>query len=194
MKTEDKKYTERLLKTVWWKQLVNVQLPYKWHLTSLKLGYILDVGCGIGRNLINLGGWDAGVGVDHNIQSILIAKRKGLNAYSSQDFKSSRDAEIGKYDTLVVSHVLEHLTKEDALSLLNEYKPFIKFGGRILIITPQEAGFASDPTHINFMNFDEVKDVMLLADFKIDKQYSFPFPRFLGNVFHHNEFITIGKV
>jgi DNA primase len=31
---------------VWWKQLLDVQRPYRWHIRRLELGFVLDVGCG----------------------------------------------------------------------------------------------------------------------------------------------------
>ena len=75
-------YADRLsrLSGVWWKRVFDVQRPYRWNLRRLKLGKTLDVGCGIGRNLINLG--PTSVGVDHNPHSVAIAKKKGLSAYT----------------------------------------------------------------------------------------------------------------
>lgn len=50
-------YAERLqtLETKRWKTLLDVQRPYRWNLRRLDLKRTLDVGCGIGRNLRNLG-------------------------------------------------------------------------------------------------------------------------------------------
>ncbi|RZJ89416.1 MAG: methyltransferase type 11, partial [Chryseobacterium sp.] len=50
--TSEADYTESLLsrQSVWWKKLLDVQAPYRWHIRSIRPGYVLDVGCGIGRN------------------------------------------------------------------------------------------------------------------------------------------------
>ncbi len=71
-------YTRRLssLENTWWKRVFDVQAPYRWNLRRLKLGNVLDVGCGIGRNLMHL---DPGsVGIDHNPYSIEVARQRGL--------------------------------------------------------------------------------------------------------------------
>ena len=58
--------------------------PYRWNLRRLRLGRVLDVGCGIGRNLQHLDA-DA-VGVDHNQDSVTIARQRGLTAYVPEAF------------------------------------------------------------------------------------------------------------
>ncbi len=45
-------------------------------LTRINPGFVLDVGCGLGRNLANIGGY--GVGVDHNSESVAVACSRGL--------------------------------------------------------------------------------------------------------------------
>jgi len=52
--TTDRDYTERLgkLTGAGWKQRLDVQRPYRWNLRRLTEDRrVLDVGCGIGRNL-----------------------------------------------------------------------------------------------------------------------------------------------
>ena len=45
-------YADRLkARLVWWKRALDVQAPYRWNLRRLKPGFMLDVGCGLGRNL-----------------------------------------------------------------------------------------------------------------------------------------------
>ena len=97
MKTDETGYTERLsrLESVWWKRWLDVQRPYRWNLRRLALGYVLDVGCGTGRNLINLGGRAAGVGVDHNPTSVAAARARGLEAFLPDDFRASPHAAPG---------------------------------------------------------------------------------------------------
>jgi len=54
--TADGRYTDYLvgMQARCWKRLLRVQLPYRWHLRTLRLGKVLDLGCGIGRNLLHL--------------------------------------------------------------------------------------------------------------------------------------------
>ena len=64
-------YTSSLLtrESKWWKKLLNVQYPYKRNMISLKPGFVLDIGCGVGRNLPHLDGH--GIGIDHNETSVV---------------------------------------------------------------------------------------------------------------------------
>src|SRR5438477_5904865 len=99
-------YADRLvsLQQVWWKRLLPVQAPYRWNLRRLKLGSTLDVGCGIGRNLIHLGG--DGVGIDHNPSSVAVARAAGLRAFTPEEFLASPFAAPRSFDSLLVAHVL----------------------------------------------------------------------------------------
>lgn len=191
--TNKKAYTDRLItkQYVWWKRLLDVQRPYRNNIRKLKLGYTLDIGCGIGRNLLHIEG--NGVGVDHNIDSVNICKSKGLIAYSNEEFKLSEYCKKENFDSILLAHVAEHMTKSEAVFLLKEYVPLLKKKGRIVIITPQEAGYKSDSTHVEFTDFTKVKEIFEELVISPERFYSFPFPRVFGKIFKHNEFISIGK-
>lgn len=191
--TNKKAYTDRLItkQYVWWKRLLDVQRPYRNNIRKLKLGYTLDIGCGIGRNLLHIEG--NGVGVDHNIDSVNICKSKGLIAYSNEEFKLSEYCKKENFDSILLAHVAEHMTKSEAVFLLKEYVPLLKKKGRIVIITPQEAGYKSDSTHVEFTDFTIVKEIFEELVISPERFYSFPFPRVFGKIFKHNEFISIGK-
>lgn len=193
--TADPEYARRLgaLEGAWWKRVLDVQRPYRWHLRRLRLGFILDIGCGLGRNLINAGGAGAGVGIDHNPDSVAIARARGLTAFTPEDFVGSEYATAGRFDGLVLSHVAEHMRFAEASELLRRYLPFVRANGRALLVTPQEAGFASDATHVEFMDLAALRRLASSAGLEPVKAYSFPFPRPLGRVFKYNEFVLIAR-
>jgi SAM-dependent methyltransferase len=174
--------------------LLDVQRPYRWHLRRLRLGFALDVGCGLGRNLVNLGGRDAGVGVDHNADSIAVARARGLDAYLPDELRASPHAAPGRFDAMLVSHVLEHMTWEAARALVAKYLPFVRAGGRVVLITPEEAGFRSDPTHVELMDLDALARLAAAVGLDVVARYHFPFPRPVGRVFKYNEFVLIARV
>lgn len=184
-------YTSRLVEKqiVWWKRIFDVQAPYRWNLQRLKPGFTLDIGCGIGRNLINLKG--RGVGVDHNLHSVKVALGRGLTVFTPDDFQTSPFNAPRQFDSLLLSHVAEHMTQKEVVELLRGYIHLLKPQGKLIIITPQEAGYKSDSTHIEFMNFSKLQSITEKLDFTISQEYSFPFPRFIGHFFIYNEFVSI---
>lgn len=188
--TAGREYADRLrrLEGAHWKQLANVQAPYRRHLRRLSLGRTLDVGCGIGRNLIAL---DSGsVGVDHNANAVASARERGLIAYTPDEFRTSGLASQA-FDSILVAHVLEHVDEATADGLLRDYLPLLRTGGAVVLITPQEAGFASDPTHIRFLDTDELCDQAERVGLRVRRNYSFPFPRVIGKLFPYNEFVLV---
>lgn len=194
MKTEDARYAERLLalERSGIKRFVDVQRPYRRHLQALDLGFVLEVGCGVGRNLLHLGP-GGGVGVDHNAHAVEIACARGAEAHTVERFLASRHARTDAFDALLLSHVAEHLQPPQARALLADYLRFVRPGGRLVLITPQERGFASDPTHVHFVDFEQAALLARDAGLQLLAQYSFPLRRPLGRWFRYNEFVTIAR-
>jgi 2-polyprenyl-3-methyl-5-hydroxy-6-metoxy-1,4-benzoquinol methylase len=193
--TQDAAYTARLTGLdAWWKRLLDVQRPYRNHLRRLQPGRFLEVGCGLGRNLLNARGFADGLGIDHNPSSIEVARSRGLAALTTEEFHRSPLAAPGSFDSLLVSHVLEHLGPEEALALLRAYLPFVRAGGQVIVVTPQEAGYRSDPTHVSFVDLEASARLLAAAGVTISRQESFPFPRWVGRFFTYNEFVTVGRV
>jgi len=189
--TRDRGYTNLLImkESPWWKKVFDTQAPYRWHLRSLNLGFTLDIGCGLGRNLINLMG--NGAGIDHNPHSVEIAKSRGLLAFTPQEFQESAFNKADCFDSILLSHVAEHLMEGEAVKILTAHLSLLKPTGRVVLICPQELGYRSDPTHVQFINFAKLRAIALEAGLAPVREYSFPFPRLFGHVFKHNEFVSI---
>lgn len=187
--TQDEWYTERLNRraTRLWKKFLPD--PYRWHIRSLQLGFVLDVGCGIGRCLeFNDGN---GIGVDHNPTSVAYCRERGLDAYTPSEFAERK---FGPFDSLLLSHVLEHTTAEGSLELLKTYSSYVRPGGQIVLITPQEAGQRSDPTHVRLLDRNDLQCELERLGLIDLRSRSFPFPTPVGKVFRLNENVAWGRV
>src|SRR5438445_11447794 len=121
MSKDEASYADSRLRaeSVWWKRLLDVQRPYRAHLRRLRLGLVLEVGCGIGRNLDHLRG--TSIGVDHNRRAVEIARGRGLKAFTPEELRASPWATPGRFDSLLFSHVLEHMTAAQATELVRSY-------------------------------------------------------------------------
>ncbi|MFM9614805.1 methyltransferase type 11 [Streptomyces sp. V2] len=188
--TRSSDYTSRLtrLETSGIKRFLPTQAPYRWNLRRLHLGRVLDVGCGLGRNLLNCS--PESVGVDHNPHSVATCRERGLTAYTPDEL----DEPPGSFDSLLCAHVLEHMDADLGVKILAEYLPLIKPGGKVVLITPQEAGYKTDATHVRFVDFTGLRDHAEAAGVAVTRTYSFPFARPAGKVFPYNEFVLVGTV
>lgn len=190
--TSEPWYTARLnrLGNKKWKILLGTQRPFKAPITNLRLGKTLEIGCGIGRVLQWL---PNSIGVDHNPTSVAAAQARGLTVFTNKEFHLSEFAIPKSFDSIMMSHLLEHLTKDERNTIMQEFKEYLIPGGRLVIICPQEAGFCSDSTHIEYLDFKSIKEYGLRHDFVVELAKSNPFPRFFGKVFKYNEFFVVLK-
>lgn len=193
MTTEGEDYARRLasVQRVWWKRLLPVQAPYQWNLRRQRLGRTLDVGCGIGRNLATLA--PGSVGIDHNPEAVRVARARGVQAMTPDEFLAGAHSRPGSYDGMLVAHVMEHLDEEGAEALLRTYLPYLAPGGKVFIVCPQERGYASDPTHVRYTTGEELSQLCRKVGLVPDRWFSFPFPRWAGRAFVYNEFCLVAR-
>jgi SAM-dependent methyltransferase len=186
-------YTERLirLEKKRWKDVLDVQRPYRWNINRLNPGKTLEVGCGIGRLLKYLP--EGSVGVDHNAHSIKACTDEGMITFQTEEFFKSKYAKKNHYDSILLAHVVEHMTPEENVKVLSSYLPFLKKDGKLIIICPQEKGFTTDETHVELYDFDGLAKLLKQINFAIHKKQSFPFPRPAGRIFTYNEFVVTAK-
>ena len=178
--TRSKEYAERLtrLQTTWWKSWLDVQAPFRWNLRRLQPGFTLDLGCGIGRNLEHFPGT-----ASESIRTKLRESRASarFQAFTPDEFRRAPEYNRpGRFDTMLLAHVAEHMTEAEALSLLQEYESLVRPGGKSILIAPQEAGFRSDATHVELMDFERLTRISDRLGFRPDRIFSFPFPRWVG--------------
>jgi SAM-dependent methyltransferase len=176
---------------VYWKRLLHVQAPYRWNMRRLGLGFTLEVGCGIGRNLEQLDG--NAIGIDLNRFCVEEARRRGFRAFTPEEFDASQWSRANLFDALLLAHVAEHMRRDELVELLRGHLDAVRPGGRVVLITPQEAGFRSDPTHVEFMNLATLREVADELALERERDSSFPLPRAFGRLFRYNEFVSVSR-
>jgi len=191
--TSGSEYAERLTQKqrVWWKRVLPVQLPYRLNLRWQHLGVTLDVGCGIGRNLGSLA--EGSLGVDHNADAVAFARSGGLDVMTVDEFLSSDRAVMASFDGMLLAHVVEHLSHAEAVDLLHLYLPYLRPGGAVFFVCPQERGYASDPTHVWFATAQDLEALATEVGLRPERSYSFPFPRRFGRAFIYNESCVLAR-
>jgi SAM-dependent methyltransferase len=191
--TEGGDYTERLQRRgeAPWKRWLNVQAPYRWNLRRHRLGVTLDIGCGIGRNLVSLRA--GSIGVDHNATSVQATRERGLDALTVHEWERVRDEYREAFDGLLLAHLIEHLTPPQARELLESYLPALKPGGKALFICPQERGYASDDTHVTWTTGLDLQRLAVACGLVPGQWKSFPLPRAAGRWFTYNEFTLLAR-
>ncbi|NBW83483.1 class I SAM-dependent methyltransferase [bacterium] len=189
--TAQESYTQRLvtIEQAWWRKILDPQIPYRWFLKRQKPGFMLEVGCGIGRNLLNNCG--RGVGLDHNPMSVSLACSRGLTAFTPGEFAESKFNQDSSYDSLLLAHVIEHMTLDQAQALVQQYLRYLKQDGKLILICPQKAGFRSDATLVEYFDLPKMQGLVEQLGMTVRNTSSFPFPSIAGDFFTYNEWVMV---
>ena len=101
-------------------------------------GRLLEIGSGDGRMLEKMQnrGWDV-TGIEFDPECVVRARARGLTCYG-QDVRELTLTE-NSFDAIYMGHVVEHL--HDARSLFIECHRILRPGGRLVIVTPNAAGW-----------------------------------------------------
>ncbi|MBL7723562.1 MAG: class I SAM-dependent methyltransferase [Chitinophagaceae bacterium] len=101
--------------------------------------HILDIGCGLGQTLgyLNKKGFRNLYGIDINDESISICRKNGLEVEKINDTREFAVKTDRKFDRIIMSHVLEHIKKEDMIDTLIHIKKYLlNEGGIFLLMVP----------------------------------------------------------
>lgn len=175
-----------------WRAAVHPQRLYQRNVRRVCTGRVLDLGCGVGRHLAQLD--PTSVGVDIDRAALSLARARGLTALTPDELARSGHLQPDAFDTLLCSHVLEHLDHDDALDLVATHLPFVRRGGRVVIICPQARGQRRDPTHVTYLPADRLVELLTRAGAVVDRVRSFPLPTVAGRWFTHNETVVVAHV
>jgi len=192
MSAADPGYAERRLRAenAWWEAAARRAAAVPRAPAKPALGLVLEVGCGIGRNLDHLRG--TSVGVEHNRRAVEIARGRGLNAFTAEDLRASPWATPGRFDSLLFSHVLEHMQAAQATELVRGYLDLLADAGRVVAVTPQEP--ASVPIRRTWSSWTSMRSKECSAAPASGRgPILVSAPRLAGVVFKYNEFVTIAR-
>jgi SAM-dependent methyltransferase len=116
---------------------------------------VLDLGCGMGDflQLLKNKGIN-GYGVDSDSRMVKYCRRQGYKAVKKDAMSFLRETRL-RFDGILCSHVLEHMSAKDSLALLRMCRKVLTNKGVIVVSTPNPSSlptqlheFWRDPTHV----------------------------------------------
>jgi len=151
-------------------------LPYwlKKRLPSNKDELILDFGCGFGQTLIELKkiGYKNVFGCDIDDHALNYCRSKGLNVEKVDSINSFVEKYKGKFDMVLMFHVLEHFPKSEIIPTLKAVKELLKEGGVLIITVPNAQSNTGaywayeDFTHEYLFTSGSIYYVLTMAGFR----------------------------
>ena len=162
-----------------------INSDYKLHSRYFKKNYlkflpenkeamILDAGCGLGHFLFfaKKNGYKNVKGIDISKQLVELCVKNGLEAHATDLFTFLED-KAQSFDVIIFNDVIEHLTKDEIVTILDLMNAALKDGGCIIIKTPNMANpfTAAGGRYIDFtheIGFTEasMKEILSVTNFK----------------------------
>ena len=119
------------------------------------------------------------------------ARERGLDAITSRGVRRALPGAPAQpeFDSILLAHVLEHMTRDEGLWLLRHYLPHAR--SKVAVICPQEKGYTTDATHVTFLDGADIAGMLEEVGLRVRRVSSFPFPRAAGKVFAYNETVVV---
>jgi SAM-dependent methyltransferase len=172
-----------------------VKARYINNLLRFVQGPTVDVGCGAGQILERLP--PGSLGIEVNPVLVRELNQRGMTVKQAQADPARLDisaAAGGSYQSLVLSHVLEHF--DDAAEVLRKLLADARqLGiGNVIIVVPGQVGYGSDVTHKTFVTWDYLQQHGVLACQGYALTHHSYFPgnvAWLGKVFIYHEMMLV---
>jgi hypothetical protein len=157
-------------------------------------GPAIDFGCGAGELLERLPPGSTGFEINTAAVNYCRTKNLDVRLYEpSIDQYMLRSIEQGRYDSFILSHLLEHFEEAEGV-----FETILKSCSRlqiktVIVVVPCIKGYRFDKTHRTFIEKEFfsrsfIKDI----GFRLKEQRYFPFNFiFAGNIFTYNELIAV---
>lgn len=158
-------------------------------------GRAIDLGCGAGQLLRRLPTGSLGVEINPYLVEQLNAEGLPVLDYNAaQDDFALSPIPVGQYETLVMSHVLEHF--DNAHEVVRRLlRGCARIGiRRVVLILPCEVGYRSDATHKTYVDADYLRAHALTdcEGFCVSRMSHFPLDRaWIGRYFVFHEFKVV---
>ncbi|WP_406699007.1 class I SAM-dependent methyltransferase [Singulisphaera sp. Ch08] len=135
---------------------------------------IMDLGCGHGAlvHFAHRAGYRHAIGVDTSFEQVVEAERLGINGVVQGDVRETlRTLADDSQDAIIAFDLIEHLTKQELLTLAEEVWRTLKPGGRWIIHTPNAGSpfFGTirygDYTHEQAFTTSSINQVLIASRF-----------------------------
>lgn len=99
---------------------------------------ILDFGCGFGQliSALKAAHFSDVEGADIDSTSIESLRKRQIKVHDLSVDKDFYNDNAGRFDFVIMSHVLEHIAKNEIVNLLKTVKKLLKQGGHLIVMVP----------------------------------------------------------
>jgi len=153
--------------------------------------------CDDSSHVLELGAGERAVGEGLRLRhSTLVYRSMDIDRSHHHDFYSL-DEITGEYDIVCMFEVIEHISPELALSMLQKAWSSMKPGGRLFISTPNiyyPPNYLRDATHVTPWCYDELGGIARLAGFEIEQIFRLYNDSLFGRLLHQVLFYPVHRV
>ena len=141
---------------------------------------ILDIGCGEGSTLLNLNDESNKLyGMDISEEAIELSKNNLTDAtYFLGDITKKETLPAQKFDLIICSEVLEHITDDDIA--IENLSSLLKKGGYLIITVPHRKDYwtkaDTEAGHVRRYEMTEIKNKVNKSGFKVKELFTWGYP------------------